>query len=108
METKTWLEIANEIKNDSDINFIGRAISPLHILGIEAYILYLKESGVPVKGYILAVPHFDTGMMLDENLFHQDLYDNVRPVYLNGDNDLKTDFTNLLHATGRKDCNSSF
>lgn len=95
METKTWHEVANEIKEDKEINFIGRAISPLHVLGIESYILHLKDKGVKLKGFILAVSHSDTGMLIAEDTFHKDLYEGVEPIFLVEQNDLKVKPGNL-------------
>ncbi len=82
MEVKTWKEIENEIRNDTSINFIGRAISPLHVLGIESYVLHLRDQGITPKGFILVVPHDETGIGISEDCFHKELYEGVTPVIL--------------------------
>ncbi len=82
MEAKTWKEIENEIRNDTSINFIGRAISPLHVLGIESYVLHLRDQGITPRGFILVVPHDETGIGISEDCFHKELYEGVTPVIL--------------------------
>lgn len=108
METKTWQEIAKAIETDSGINFIGRVISPLHVLGIEAYLLNLKERGITPKGYILVVAHETTGVGVSEELFHRELYEDVAPIILSDDNRQRISFSGLKKALSASDSADEF
>ncbi len=102
MRTLSWKEIAEQIKTDSEINFLGRAMTPLHVLGVETFLLSLIERGIKCKGYILAVAHCQTGLALGENSFHSSLYEGVEPVFLDEDEEPKSRISTLLNA-GKKD-----
>ncbi len=82
METITRSELITRIRDDVEINFLAEAMTPLHVLGIEACILYLERRGVKCKGFIVAVNHAKTGKGLDESMFHTLCYSNVNPIYI--------------------------
>jgi len=77
MVKTTWADIINRISEDDKINFIAEAMTPLHVLGIEALIVHLNNLGIECKGYILAVSHGETGMGLSESSFHTQCYTNI-------------------------------
>lgn len=72
-----WNEILRKIESDDEINFIAEAITPVHALGIEALLIHLNRIGVRTKGFILAVPHYETGMTLTEEMFHRECYKGI-------------------------------
>lgn len=89
MEVITWNEIEKRIAEDSEINFIAEAMTPLHVLGIEALIYNLEQKQIKCKGFILAVNHSKTGRGLSEDSFHTGCYNNVEPVFFAEDNRTK-------------------
>lgn len=54
-------DLIDEINKDSSINFIASAITPLHMIGIQATINNLNDQGIILKGFILNRPHGKTG-----------------------------------------------
>ncbi len=103
MRLLKWKEIAEQIKDDNEINFIGRVLTPLHVLGIETLLLYLKEKGVKCKGYILIVPHYETGLGVNDDILHPDMYEGVEPVLLDEKNEPKQDAATLLKLNQRNE-----
>ncbi len=103
MRTLSWQEIAEQIKTDSEINFIGRAMTPLHVLGVETFLLSLIEQGIKCKGYILTVAHGQTGLALTENSFHSSLHEGVEPVFLDDIEEPKSHIKTLLCAQKHDD-----
>lgn len=85
MKMMTWKDISNRIIKDEEMNFLGRVITPLHLLGMEALLVKLQNEGIKCKGYIIAVPHYQTGMALKEDMFNISLYNGVEPVTLTED-----------------------
>jgi len=79
MDSISWNQVVNYIFEDDKINFIAEAMTPLHVLGIEALILYLERKGFNCKGFILAIDHAATGKGLDESMFHRNCYSGVVP-----------------------------
>lgn len=84
MKSYSWDEILKRIEEDQEINFVAEAMTPLHVLGIEALILHLENSGIKCKGYILAMSHAKTGNGLTDSMFHTNCYENVEPVLFDG------------------------
>ncbi len=108
MRTLSWKDIAEQIKTDSEINFIGRAMTPLHVLGVETFLLSLIERGIKCKGYILTVAHCQTGLALNENSFHSSLYEGVEPIYMEDLGEPKGKILTLLHAKKHDESNQTF
>ena len=72
MRNISWDEVLREIELNPEINFISEVMTPLHALGVESFLVKLKENGIQTKGYILVVPHPETGTSLTEEMFHKD------------------------------------
>ncbi len=108
MRTLSWKDIAEQIKTDSEINFLGRAMTPLHVLGVETFLMSLIEQGIKCKGYILTVAHFKTGLALNENSFHSSLYEGVEPVFLDNLEEPKSKVSTLLHVAHKVDNSKTF
>ncbi len=53
-----------------EINFYADAITPLHVLGIEAAMHHLVQEGVDLRGYIAIMAHPVTGFAISEKDFH--------------------------------------
>lgn len=60
------------LKRNAGVNFIGMAITPLQMAGIDASIMYLESRGVAVNGYILVTSHPSTGRSINKNNFVTD------------------------------------
>lgn len=97
MREFSWAKLEQTIKNDKDINFLGRVITPLHILGIESLIVHLKSQGVRCKGFILLVPHPDTGLAVSQGMFHLHLYEEVEPIIIEGKEEPAKRIKQLIH-----------
>ena len=85
METIYWSNVLQRIEEDRTINFIAEVITPLHVLGVEAFIMHLEETGVKCKGFILVVAHDSSGIILSEKAFHSDRYSNIEHYLLEQD-----------------------
>lgn len=86
----TWKEVLNKISEDSEINFIAEVMTPLHVLGVEALVMHLEETGVKCKGFILVVAHAKNGIIVSDNAFHQNCYKDVRAYILEDDEEHAT------------------
>ncbi len=108
MRTLKWVDISTNIRSDEEINFIGRVLTPLHILGMEALILHLKEKGIVCKGYIMAIAHSETGLGISEDAFHSNLYEGVEPVFLSDREEPWVSFKALYEAKKNEDSSRRF
>ncbi len=77
MDRIKWNEVLDRVCKDKTINFIAEAITPLHVLGIESLILYLESKGIKCKGFILSVAHGKNGLILTDDAFHSNCYQEV-------------------------------
>lgn len=64
MEKQDYIDILQRKKS---INFIGLAITPWHILGIESTIDILLKDGINLQGDIFVYNHNNTGRCVNEN-----------------------------------------
>ena len=70
MKTYSEKEMSALLGAGKEINFYADAITPLHILGIEAAMYHLLQQGVDLKGYIAIMAHPVTGFAVSEADFH--------------------------------------
>lgn len=62
---------AKKIINSADnINYIARAVTPWHALGIEASVKYLESKyDTKLSGYVIILPHYLSGYAIDDKYF---------------------------------------
>ncbi len=77
MKRLSWDDVLEKVKNDGEINFVSEVITPLHALGIETFLVHQKNRGIRIKGFILVVPHPQTGLALTEDMFHVTCYEGI-------------------------------
>lgn len=65
--------IINFLKEDTDFNFIGIGVTPLHVNGIDAAIEYLNSDGIEVNGYVLMMEHKATGRAIAPSSFNNEI-----------------------------------
>ncbi len=51
-----WNELINVIKAEDDINFVGIAMTPLHLVGVKSVFHYLQKTKI-IRGICLLIPH---------------------------------------------------
>lgn len=57
------------VKQNPDINFVSFAVTPWHITGIEAALLWMQERGEKPNGVCLVTPHYRSGIVCDVNTY---------------------------------------
>lgn len=62
-------ELENEIKKNSKMNFLAFVQTPWHALGVDAFIKFKEEQGVPLNGLVCVLSHAQAGVILDEASF---------------------------------------
>ena len=82
MKSYTEKEFLELVENDSNINFLAAAITPLHAIGVDAAILQLVEQGIELHGYILCVAHNVTGNAINDSNFHMKKVEGIEVIQM--------------------------
>lgn len=65
----SYKDLLNWLERNPNINFVGRAITPWHAIGVDAAIKYLQNQGKSMNGLCLVLPHKQTGFSCREDVF---------------------------------------
>lgn len=65
----TWVDVLQQIKSDTSINFVARATTPWNAISIDALILKLQALGIRVNAIIAIDEHPLAGFMIREKSF---------------------------------------
>lgn len=65
----TEQEFLKLINSQNNINFIAEAVTPWHVLGVEAAVYQMQRRGIHLKGYIICEAHPVTGLGINEKSF---------------------------------------
>ena len=69
MRTLSEIELAKEIEERKEVNFIAFATTPWHALGVNATMHHLKKQHIVLCGYIVIMPHQVTGVGIGKDNF---------------------------------------
>lgn len=64
-----YQEFINELKTNSECNFIAEAITVHQANSIDATIAFLEDNGVKLNGYVLMISHPTTGKVVTQEKF---------------------------------------